>query len=537
MNSFWWGSSSANSKGIKWLSWSRMSMTKKQGGLGFRDLYGFNLALLGKQCWNLLKNPNALVSRLLKAKYYPNCSLVQAGRTGGSSFTWSGIWEAKENMKEGLRWVLGDGSSIKIFTDRWLRGKANFCVDREVDNPNVRTEKVRDYFLGDSRTWDEVKIRITFNSRDAEAILATRIPQNGTRDRLAWVHSNDGQYSVRSGYHYWQSRHSANDEILTASGWGRLWRLCIPHKIKVLLWRICRNTVPVRDRLRGKGVNVPNNCTMCTGNVEHLLHLFWDCEFAKACWQHIGVVLDTTEVEGTSDWVLSKLSTEPNDRLIKIATVVWGVWWARNKMVWEGKWMTPKIAMDWSSKQVSDWRLAHRKKLQNSLHLQGDKVQHVNKWNAPAEGLWKLNVDASVFDSADFFSIGMVIRDHRGSFIHGRTLRFAGRVEVLEAEMVGIAEALKWTADYSGQSFCIESDSLLSVQAIKGEHQNLLEVGVLIDYCRTLISSRLNVSLCFVKKQANRVAHLLARLPCTLNSFSDYSSPPLSVLETLVSDA
>lgn len=64
-----------------------MSMAKKKGGMGFRELHGFNLALLGKQCWNLLKNLDALVSRLLKARYYLNCSLLQADRMGGSSYS------------------------------------------------------------------------------------------------------------------------------------------------------------------------------------------------------------------------------------------------------------------------------------------------------------------------------------------------------------------------------------------------------------------------------------------------------------------
>lgn len=91
MNAFWWNSNSSNNEGVKWLSWSRMCTTKKKGGLGFRDLHGFNLALLGKQCWHLMKNPEALVSRLLKARYYPNSSLLQATRTGGSSYTWSRI--------------------------------------------------------------------------------------------------------------------------------------------------------------------------------------------------------------------------------------------------------------------------------------------------------------------------------------------------------------------------------------------------------------------------------------------------------------
>ncbi|KAL8123153.1 hypothetical protein AgCh_011228 [Apium graveolens] len=113
MNAFWWKSNSSDNKGIRWLAWERMSMSKKRGGLGFRDLHGFNLALLGKQCWNIIHNPGALVSRVLKAKYFPYCHLLQANRTGGASYTWSGIWEAKEVLKEGMRWILGDGKEIK----------------------------------------------------------------------------------------------------------------------------------------------------------------------------------------------------------------------------------------------------------------------------------------------------------------------------------------------------------------------------------------------------------------------------------------
>lgn len=248
-------------------------------------------------------------------------------------------------MKNGLRWVLGDGRSINIYKDRCLKGKSNYCVDSGINNSVDQDVKVCDFFLGDSKQWDENRVKNTFSSNVVEAILAIRIPQRSTGDRIAWIHSSDGQYSVKSGYHYWHSNHATEVEIQQSLGWGRLWRLCVPHKIRVLFWRLCRNNVPVRNRLRGKGVRVPIACIMCVGDVEHLLHLFFDCIFAKACWQKVGLQYDMNVVENAPAWFLHMLSTESSENLVKIATVVWGIWWARNKCVWEGKTMTPEVAM------------------------------------------------------------------------------------------------------------------------------------------------------------------------------------------------
>jgi hypothetical protein len=49
LNSFWWGHSGTNGRGLHWLSWERLSVSKDNGGMGFKNLQAFNMAMLGKQ--------------------------------------------------------------------------------------------------------------------------------------------------------------------------------------------------------------------------------------------------------------------------------------------------------------------------------------------------------------------------------------------------------------------------------------------------------------------------------------------------------
>lgn len=45
---------------------------------GFCDLIMFNKAFLAKQLWRLLMQPDSLAAQILKAKYYKNCSILEA---------------------------------------------------------------------------------------------------------------------------------------------------------------------------------------------------------------------------------------------------------------------------------------------------------------------------------------------------------------------------------------------------------------------------------------------------------------------------
>ncbi|XP_019183749.1 PREDICTED: uncharacterized protein LOC109178667 [Ipomoea nil] len=63
MNRYWWGQKGSQGS-IHWMSCDRMCVPKKFGGMGFKRLHEFNIALLAKQGWRLLTNPGSLVARV-----------------------------------------------------------------------------------------------------------------------------------------------------------------------------------------------------------------------------------------------------------------------------------------------------------------------------------------------------------------------------------------------------------------------------------------------------------------------------------------
>ncbi|CAK9165056.1 unnamed protein product [Ilex paraguariensis] len=68
-SNFWWGQKEGARK-IHWVKRSEMCKGKKNGGMGFRDLRTFNMAMLTKQAWRIPHDTNILFTRSRKGDIF-----------------------------------------------------------------------------------------------------------------------------------------------------------------------------------------------------------------------------------------------------------------------------------------------------------------------------------------------------------------------------------------------------------------------------------------------------------------------------------
>ncbi|KAL0302708.1 UNVERIFIED_CONTAM: hypothetical protein Scaly_3023600 [Sesamum calycinum] len=198
---FWWGN--RGSRKIHWLSWDRLCASKLKGGLGFQQLHLFNIAILAKQLWRILKHPDRLLSKVLRARYFPAGDIFAASLGWRPSFTWRNLMAALPLFRLDI-----DGE--------WARDLQSGLVD-------------------------------------GEFILGIPLSQVGIDDILVWYYSSFGLFTVRSAYHLICSLENSpglSSLFVNEHAWWRfVWQAKVPNKIKVFIWKTCLNALPTSRNL------------------------------------------------------------------------------------------------------------------------------------------------------------------------------------------------------------------------------------------------------------------------------------------------
>ncbi|XP_043812756.1 uncharacterized protein LOC110619075 [Manihot esculenta] len=454
-------------------------LQKGDGGMGFRDLRCFNAALLGKQGWRILSDINSLLYNVLRAKYFPSGDFMSASLGSNYSYVWKSVHSSQQLLVRGTRWRVGDGRSIFVKNNPWLPSDSNFVPNDPMFIDDAI--HVSDLFVPGELRWDLEKVLNIFSMDDVRSILAIPLPLNPRPDKLIWHFEKRGFYMVKTAYYCVLSMLGRHLRVGTSDLWKKVWALDVPPKVRDFIWRLFRGVLPTRDNLARRGVDVPLGCLFCDAN-ESIDHLFF---------------------------------LVPWERASRLAVHAWKVWHTRNELVWNNKVLTPPAIHNVANTFYTDY-------LHCGLDKQcapGPSLLSINAGSASSALDWLAYVDCATFSTSDLFGFGAVFEDAEGVFLIAISGYTKGRGSPAIAEALALRQCLMYARDAFLQAGSIFIDSQILLFAFRSNLEDFSEFGVIVSDCKDILLLCPNISLCWIRRSANKAAHLLARQSIRFDRF------------------
>jgi hypothetical protein len=341
MGKFWW-SGNLDKRSMHWLAWDKLAVPKSEGGMRFRDMQAFNVALLGKQAWRIIMKPDSLCSQVLQTRYLHNQELMAASAPRAASRTWKAILAGREALKLGLIKRVGSGQSISIWEDNWLPNSATMRPMGRLEDTDL--VMVNELMTG-NHEWNEPLIRELFFAPDADSIMSIPLRSSVGDDWLAWSKEKSGIYTVRSAYRALmearQSEEARNDASVPSSSdndvdvWKRLWKLPVVPKVRVFWWRVLRGILPDYRTLSRRHIMENSTCALCKAESEDVMHALIECSHAKLFWEAakelLLIKLPRLHPLTWAKDILCEKAFSQKERAI-IISVMYSIWSSRNNL-------------------------------------------------------------------------------------------------------------------------------------------------------------------------------------------------------------
>ena len=265
-------------------------------------------------------------------------------RTEATRYTspiWKAIEKAREVVRKGACFIIGDGELVDVWLDPWVPWIDGFIPSPKEESIVQSEMKVALIIDQDLHTWKTSMVLDIFNPIFANAILSIPIPSRLSPDKLMWILDSKGLFLVKFAYK--ELLPNIPSQATTKVNWSKLRKLRGPGRIKMFLWRIAANVLPTKENLMSRlDIHEPG-CVLCSQEVESASHLFFSCPAVKALWFAAcwGFKSEEIQLANTSD--ITKIILEPPDSLcqthdlwlvsLKMALTLEEIWYIRNAVI------------------------------------------------------------------------------------------------------------------------------------------------------------------------------------------------------------
>jgi ribonuclease HI len=183
----------------------------------------------------------------------------------------------------------------------------------------------------------------------------------------------------------------------------------------------------------------------------------------------------------------------------------WVIWSERNKILWNGGTFHPQHMASWATTLLEDYQKHHPPKVKN-------KCRPASHWDPPPSGRLKVNIDGAFCPNQCKGGLGVIVRNENGDCIAAmhRSLPFISSAFQAEAEACRIG--LLMAIQHGWDNILLETDCSALNTALANLEVDLSDVGCIVKDCREYLKNFASISVSHIYREANGVAHRLARL-------------------------
>ncbi|KAL4355028.1 hypothetical protein GQ457_06G021420 [Hibiscus cannabinus] len=213
----------------------------------------------------------------------------------------------------------------------------------------------------------------------------------------------------------------------------------------------------------------------------------------------------STQVAGLwKDWVASYFATLTARNKRVLLVLYWSIWFSRNKVVHEGIHTSADESMTFVEAYIREQDTLGRM-LPNAIPVRE------SYWQAPSESEIKFNFD-SVFNSrSGSATTGVIGQNNRGMIMAACSFPHRDVVDAFAAEAYACKQAVLLAKDLGFLRAIIEGDSLKLIKKLISDRADRSIIYLIVHKIKILAWSFTSISFCFVRREANNAAHVLAR--------------------------
>ncbi|KAJ4800370.1 RNA-directed DNA polymerase (reverse transcriptase)-related family protein [Rhynchospora pubera] len=460
MRAFFWNTGSNNK--MRLVPWEVITTPKCNGGLGLVDARVLNRAMTVKMLWRLAakENEQALWVRVLSAKYLNRSTLWLTKTPTRCSKLWRTLLECRADLQPHIKWVIGDGHSCSLIGDPWHP----FWMRFQQQSVEALKLTVAQAVHPQTGKWNTT-VLISALGFHAALYLACAHPDppitHTRQDRLIFSPASSGTFSFKAACRVLSS--PANGAARSTIPWKAIWYTpSILPRIRMFLWRLQHDAVPVRATFTRRLRLPAPPCEICGLHLDDALHALFLCPIAQQCWLTSSLGLRVHALPENIPMLIKLLVDKLSQRdFMRFANHLWAFWKARCKQVYEGKHI--------NGRQVNFLANSYTFLADLSIHFDQEfhrlGQQDCNRGRSIPEGGNICRMDGSYSDQGcSGWAYSLSLGDHLLQFG-----AFAGTASSpLHAEVNAMLVSLRAAMMVAWSSACFLSDCQLLVKVING---------------------------------------------------------------------